>query len=297
MARENTIAVSGIMKSLGAKLRDYAVLVKFRLSFIVVFSSGIGYLFAGGAQAGFVLFLLGGFFITAASNALNQVIESDTDKLMARTQNRPLASARMQPTEAILSAGIMAVTGIILLWYFFNPLSALLGALSLISYAFVYTPMKKVSPVSVFVGAFPGAIPPVIGWAAATGDITGTALLLFAIQFLWQFPHFWAIAWVAYDDYAKAGFYLLPSASGKTKASASHIVVYSLILIPVSIMPFVLNLTGLVSAIVVTVCGLLFLYQSYKLYKTCDVKDARSLMFGSFLYLPVVLVALLIDKL
>lgn len=281
---------------MAAKLKDYYVLVKFRLSFIVVFSAGIGYLFAGGEQAGFLLFLLGGFLITAASNTLNQIIESDTDKLMTRTASRPLAAMRMQPTEAILAAGIFALGGIGILWFFFNPISALLGALSLISYAFIYTPMKKISPVAVFIGAFPGAIPPVIGCAAATGQITETAVVLFAIQFLWQFPHFWSIAWVAYDDYAKAGFYLLPSVSGKTRSSASHIVIYSLLLIPLGILPFVMQMSGIISAVIVIASGLLFLLQALKLYRSCDAKDARSLMFGSFLYLPVVFISLLIDK-
>ena len=296
MARENSIIKTGIRKVLAAKLKDYYILVKFRLSFIVVFSAGIGYLFAGGAQSGFLLFLLGGFLVTAASNALNQILESDTDKLMTRTADRPLATTRMQPAEAILAAGIFAICGIGILWYFFNPVSALLGALSLISYAFIYTPMKKMSPVAVFIGAFPGAVPPVIGFAAATGEITDIALILFAIQFLWQFPHFWSIAWVAYEDYAKAGFYLLPSASGKTKASASHIVIYSLILIPISMLPFLFHVSGIVSTIIVVITGLLFLMQGYKLYRTCDVKDARTLMFASFLYLPVVFISILIDK-
>lgn len=297
MARENSIIKTGIRKVLAAKLKDYYTLVKFRLSFIVVFSAGIGYLFAGGEQSGFLLFLLGGFLVTAASNALNQVLESETDKLMTRTADRPLAALRMQAAEAILAAGIFAVAGIGILWYFFNSVSALLGALSLISYAFIYTPMKKISPIAVFIGAFPGAVPPVIGFAAASGEITDIALLLFAIQFLWQFPHFWSIAWVAYDDYAKAGFYLLPSASGKTKSSASHIVIYSLILIPVSMLPFIMKMSGLVSTIIVVLTGLLFLLQAYKLYRTCDTKDARKLMFASFLYLPVVFISLLIDKL
>ncbi len=296
MSGENTINKTSAKNLIAAKLRDYYILVKFRLSFIVVFSSGIGYLFAGGNQSEFLLFLLGGFLVTAASNALNQVIESDTDKLMSRTADRPLAAVRMQTTEAILAAGIFALGGIGILWFFFNPVTALLGALSLISYAFVYTPMKKISPVAVFIGAFPGAVPPVIGWAAATGHITETAMLLFAIQFLWQFPHFWAIAWVSFDDYAKAGFYLLPSASGKTRASASHIAIYSLILIPISILPFAMQITGIVSTIIILIAGLLFLLQAIKLYKTCDTKDARTLMFASFLYLPLVFVSLLVDK-
>lgn len=278
------------------KIRDYAILVKFRLSFIVVFSSAIGYAFAGGEQGKLLLFILAGFLITAASNVLNQIIEKDTDRLMPRTSNRPLATGRMQITEAIIAAGLFAISGIVLMWVYFNPITALLGALSLLSYAFIYTPAKKISPIAVFIGAFPGAIPPVLGFTASTGQITEAALFLFAIQFIWQFPHFWSIAWVAYDDYAKAGFYLLPTESGKSKASAFHIVIYSLILIPISLLPFYFSLTGWISAVIVCITGILFLYQSIKLYKTCETKHAKALMFGSFLYLPIVLIALLCDK-
>ncbi|MFN0274303.1 MAG: heme o synthase [Chitinophagales bacterium] len=295
MHRTQTITDS-LAQRIKLKLKDYYILVKFRLSFIVVFSAGVGYLFAGGEMSGFSMFLIAGFLITAASNTLNQIIEQDTDKLMVRTADRPLAAKRMTNTEAIISAGVMATAGIALMWYFFNPMAALLGALSLLSYAFIYTPVKRISPISVFIGAFPGAIPPVIGCAAATGTITTEALVLFAIQFFWQFPHFWSIAWVAYDDYANAGFYLLPSSSGRTKASAFHIVTYTVLLLPVSMLPFMLNMTGNVSAMIVLLTGLFFLYQAAILYRTSETKHARALMFGSFLYLPVVLIALLMDK-
>lgn len=296
MSKETSISKQSFGKAIAAKLKDYHILVKFRLSFIVVFSAGIGYLFAGGAQSSFFLFLIGGFLITAASNALNQIIESDTDQLMTRTANRPLATGRMQNTEAIIAAGLMAVSGIAILWVWFNELSALLGALSLISYAFLYTPLKKVSPIAVFIGAFPGAMPPLIGFAAASGSIDDLAVLLFCVQFVWQFPHFWSIAWVANDDYTKGGFHLLPSVKGISKASALHIVAYTILLIPVSLLMFILGYTGIVSAVIVLITGLLFLLQTIKLYKSCSAKDARSLMFGSFLYLPIVLIALLVDK-
>lgn len=191
--------------------------MKFRLSFIVVFSAGIGYVFAGGDMHYFGLFLLAGFLITAASNALNQIIEVETDKLMGRTANRPLPAGRMQSTEAIIAAGTMGISGIVLMWILFNPISALLGALSLLSYAFIYTPIKRISPLAVFVGAFPGAVPPLIGWAAATGSIGEMAIILFVIQFMWQFPHFWAIAWVAFDDYKGLVFNYCLQFQGKAK--------------------------------------------------------------------------------
>ncbi len=296
MNKETSISKSGFSKTITAKLKDYQTLVKFRLSFIVVFSAGIGYLFTGGSQNEFFLFLIAGFLITAASNAINQIIESDTDKLMNRTADRPLAANRMQTTEAIIAAGLMAISGIALLWIFFNTLSALLGALSLISYAFLYTPMKKISPIAVFIGAFPGAMPPLIGCAAATGGINDLGILLYAVQFVWQFPHFWAIAWVSYDDYAKAGFQLLPSNTGKSKTTASYIVIYTLLLLPVSLILYMTGYTGKISAIIVFLSGCVFLYQATKLFRSCDTKDARNLMFGSFLYLPIVLIALLMDK-
>lgn len=297
MRKDTSIENAGFGKLIAAKLKDYHMLVKFRLSFIVVFSAGISYLFSGGTQSDFLLFVLGGFLITAASNAINQIIEAETDKLMTRTADRPLAAGRMQTTEAIFAAGIMAFAGIALLWWQFNSLSALLGALSLISYAFLYTPLKRVSSVAVFVGAFPGAMPTLIGGAAATGSITDVAILLFCIQFVWQFPHFWSIAWVACEDYAKAGFHLLPTTQGRSRSSATHIVIYTVLLIPVSMLLYFLGYTGWISAIIVLLAGVYFLYQSIVLYRSVDTKDARSLMFGSFLYLPVVMIALLMDKL
>lgn len=295
MSRSNSIA-GNWQAHVKAKLNDYLLLVKFRLSFIVVFSAGIGYMFAGGETTLFSLFLLAGFLITAASNTLNEVLEINSDKLMTRTANRPLPAGRMQINEALLAAGIMGVSGITLMWLFFTPLAALIGAISLLSYSFIYTPLKKVSPLAVWIGAFPGAVPPLIGWAAATGEIGTMAVLLFTIQFMWQFPHFWAIAWVAFEDYAKANFYLLPSASGRTKASAIQVVVYTFILMLISILPYILGYTGKVSAIIVMLAGIIFLIQSIALYRTCSEKRARQLMFGSFLYLPVVLIALFADQ-
>jgi len=293
-----TVAIlSDFTARIRSKLTDYLLFVKFRLSFLVVFSAGMGYVFANGNMHYFGLFLLAGFLITAASNALNQIIEVETDRLMGRTANRPLPAGRMQTTEAVIAAGVMAISGILLMWILFNPLSALLGALSLFSYAFIYTPVKRISPIAVFVGAFPGAIPPVIGWAAASGAITEMAIILFVIQFMWQFPHFWAIAWVAFDDYKRAGFHLLPSASGQSRSSAFHVLMYTMILVPISLMPLLAGFTGIISAVIIAITGLGFLYQAVRLYQLCDMKSARNLMFGSFLYLPIVLIALIFDRL
>lgn len=282
-----------------SRVRDYAMLFKFRLSLLVVFSSGIGYLMAvqGTINWGaFWILVLGGFLTTAASNALNQVIEKDFDKLMKRTANRPLPTDRMSVMEALLVAGIAGVAGISILYFEFNAYAALFSAVALLSYAFIYTPLKRFSPVAVFVGAIPGALPVLIGWVSATGTVTYPVLMLFAIQFIWQFPHFWAIAWVGYDDYMKAGYKLLPSREGRTKASAMQNIIYILALIPISLLPYFFNQTGLVSAIIVSICGLLFLYQSINLFRHCDIPSAKKLMFGSFFYLPIVQLALYFDR-
>lgn len=291
-----TASVSALIR---AKITDYKQLVKFRLTSIVVFSAGIGYLLATPGAIdwlGFCLIALAGFFVTGSANALNEIIEKDYDKLMKRTANRPLPTNRMSTVEALLLAGIMGVLGIFILAYQFNHLAALIGALSLLSYAFIYTPLKRISNIAVFVGAIPGALPPMIGWVAMTGAITIEAFILFSIQFLWQFPHFWAIAWVAHDDYSKAGFQLLPSEGGRSRQSAFYNIVYILFLIPVSLLPFLLGFSGWVSAIVITLVGLMFLVQAYQLYIKCDNQAALKLMFGSFIYLPVVLLALVFDK-
>ncbi len=283
----------------GSRLKDYAQLAKFRLAMLVVFSSMIGFLIAANgnwAWLQLLLFLTGGLLVTASSNALNQVIEKDYDRLMNRTMNRPLPADRMGIMEALLFAGICAVGGLLIFLLYFNALSAILSALALISYAFIYTPLKRFSSVAVFVGAIPGALPLLIGVVSASGTITVMGLALFSIQFIWQFPHFWAIAWVSNDDYVKAGYHLLPSKEGRTKFSALQTVLYALVLIPVSLVPLWFGFTGWISAIIILACGTGFLYQAIQLFRQCTVAAARKLMFGSFIYLPVVQLALYFDK-
>lgn len=280
------------------KLKDYILLVKLRLTLMVVFSAAAGFALAstnGIIWADFWLLCLGGFLVTAASNALNQVIEKDFDILMPRTANRPIATGRMKVSEGVLAAGIMSVSGILIL-AMFNPMTALLGTISLLSYAFVYTPMKRVSPIAVLIGAFPGAFPPMIGWVAVTGTIGPEAFALFGLQFMWQFPHFWAIAWVAFEDYVKGGYYLLPSKGGRDKGSAMQCVIYCILLIPASLFLYLLGVTGIVSAIIVGLTGLVFLGLAINLYIKCTRKAALLLMFGSFFYLPIALISLIIDK-
>jgi heme o synthase len=281
------------------KVADYAMLAKFRLSFLVVFSAVIGYMFAVNGQYNLTAILwlaLGGMLVTGASNAINQVIERDIDKLMSRTQNRPLPAERMNVTEAIMAAGVFGVSGILILTWNFNAVAGVLAAVSLISYAFVYTPLKRVSSIAVFVGAIPGALPPMIGYVCATGQIDFVAIVLFSIQFVWQFPHFWSIAWVQYEDYLKAGIMLLPSASGKTKMSAVQSVIYCLLLLVVSTIPYFFGMVGLIGNIFIVAVGVIFLWMAWSHYTKCDDKSARILMFGSFLYLPVMQLALVLDK-
>ena len=281
------------------KLSDYAVLAKFRLSFLVVFSAVIGYIFGttGFYNITHLLWLaLGGMLVTGASNAINQVIERDIDKLMSRTQSRPLPTERMSSLEAIVAAGIMGITGILILTYVFNPTAGVLSAISLLAYAFVYTPLKRVSSIAVFVGAIPGALPPAIGYVCATGKIDFVAAILFSTQFIWQFPHFWSIAWLQYDDYKKAGIMLLPSESGKTRMSAIQNVIYCWVLLIVSMIPYFFNMIGLAANIVIASAGIVFLWMAWNHYRKCEDKTARILMFGSFLYLPVMQLALVIGK-
>ena len=295
---EITNAEASFHQAVGSKLKDYALLTKVRLSLLVVFSSAVGYAMATGGNMDWLsmtVICLGGFLTTGASNALNQVIEKDFDKLMTRTADRPLPQERMTVIEALLIAGLMGVAGIGLLWIYFNALAALFAALALFSYAFIYTPLKRYSPIAVAVGAVPGALPPLIGWVAATGTLGMEAIVLFAIQFLWQFPHFWAIAWVSHDDYTRAGYKLLPSEEGRDKSSALQTLIFTALLFVSGFWPFYLGFAGTMSLVVVTGVGLFFLLQAVELYRSCTTSAARRLMFGSFLYLPVVQLALYFD--
>ena len=288
-----------VRPTLGDRVRAYAELMKLRLSLLVAFSAAFGYVLAvPGSVDGFVLTILclSGFLLSGASTTINQIQERDVDGLMKRTRNRPLPTERVQPPEARWLAGISAVAALGLLIVFTNVLTAALALLSLVLYSFVYTPLKKVSPIAVLVGAFPGAMPPLLGWVVATGAISQEALVIFGIQFIWQFPHFWAIAWVADDDYKRAGFKLLPSGGGKDMRTAVQIMTYTLFLIPLGLLPLKLGITGVDSAIVATVCGVLFLGQTFSLMIQGSRKAALRIMFSSFIYLPVVQIAYLLDK-
>lgn len=273
-------------------------LLKFRLSALIMFSGAFGY--ALGTQemnySKLALFCFASLLITGSANIINQIIEKDIDKLMKRTKVRPLPTGRISVNEAWFWC---ILTGSIALTIFvttFNLRTALISLLSLILYGFVYTPLKKKGPIAVLVGAFPGAFPPLIGWVAATNSLGLEPGILFAIQFFWQFPHFWAIAWVAHDEYKKAGYNLLPSKGGKDYSTTFQIMINALILIPVGWLPYMLGMTGFNSAIVATIFGLLFLGQTLHLMRKCTDKTALQLMFGSFIYLPIVQIAFLLDK-
>ncbi len=282
------------------KLKDYRLLTKFSLSFMVAFSAVISYLLAPKIVeynwSMIILLFAGGYLITGSANAVNEIAEKDTDALMGRTASRPLPSGRMSVQEAWTAAIVMLAAGLLIMWHYFNQLSAVLSLVSWFIYAYMYTPLKKVSSISVLLGGVPGALPCLIGWAAGNDDLGLGGWVLFAIQFFWQFPHFWAIAWVAHGDYSKAGFKLLPSVQGPTKYSASQSVIYSLILIPVGVLPYLVGMSGQVSFWIVLVANLFMVWQCVRLFREMEKKAARRVMFSSYFYLPIVLLALLADK-
>jgi len=300
MAQNRSISQNGSLAFLKQRARDYFKLLKFRLSFLVVFSAVAAFLTApvvGVFDLNAILILgLGGFMITGASNALNQVIEAEFDRKMTRTMNRPMAEERLDQVEAVVFALLMAAGGVALLGYYFNLVSALLGIIALLLYAFVYTPLKRVSPIGVFVGAFPGSMPLLIGWTAATGELGTGGWILFLIQFIWQFPHFWAIAFIQHEDYSNAGFKMLPSPGGITKYNATLILIYTALLIPVAILPFGMGMSSWIGLAILALCGGFFTLKSWKLYQNLNRKSALGVMFASFIYLPIVQITLAVEN-
>lgn len=279
------------------KLKVYALFTKMRLASLVVFSAVVSYLYAAASVNALALIVLavGGFLVTGAANGMNQIIEKDFDKLMDRTSNRPIPSGKMSVKEALWVVAFCGLLGTYLL-YLLNPLSSLLGALAMLLYAGIYTPMKRKSSWAVIVGGFPGAIPPLLGYVAVTGSFGMIPGVLFLIQFAWQLPHFWSIAWKLDDDYKKAGFSLLPINGKKDKASAWVILLTSLIMIPVGLLPVYLGETSIYSAILITGLALWMVYYAAKLVATLDEKMALKVMFTSFAYLPLTQLALTLDK-
>jgi protoheme IX farnesyltransferase len=284
--------------------KDFSKLIKFRLTFLVVFSASVTFLIGSKANAQnhghinwlhWAMLIVGGFLVTGAANCFNEIIEKDYDKLMKRTKDRPIPAGHMTTGQALILGLGMAIAGTYLLGSLNLP-TGLLSVFSILFYAFAYTPLKRVSPIAVFVGAIPGALAPFIGYVAGYGTVDQIALIVFGIQFVWQFPHFWAIAWVADDDYKKAGFKLLPSSGQKDLNTAIQIMIYTMFLIPLGLLPATFGITGINSAIVATVCGVAFFAQTFSLMRSGDRKSALKIMFGSFLYLPIVQIAYLLDK-
>jgi heme o synthase len=290
---------TNILNSFTAKFKAHIELLKFRLSALVAFSGTFGYYL--GLQnhidwAKLAIFSIAAFCLTGSSNIVNQIIEKDTDGLMKRTKNRPLPTNRLSINEAAIFSAILFIISISILFVLFNYRAALLAVLSFTLYSFVYTPLKKVGPIAVFVGAFPGAFPPMIGWLAATGTFGLEPGILFAIQFFWQFPHFWAIAWVGDEEYQKAGFKMLPNKGKKDLQTAVTIMIYTIFLVPLGFVPYLLGMTGFKSAIIAVTCGILFLSQTFYLMKNTSDRAALMIMFGSFIYLPIIQISFLIDK-
>jgi len=285
----------------GNFISDFKKLVKLRLTFTVVFSASISFLIGSRAQGGdinwlnWLILTIGGFLVTGAANGFNEIIEKDLDKLMERTKDRPIPAGTMTTGQALVLSLFMALSGTLILVRL-NFLTGVLSVFSIFLYAFLYTPLKRKSPIAVFVGAFPGALPPLIGYFAAFDrpQISWIPIILFVIQFVWQFPHFWSIAWVLDDDYKKAGFRLLPT-TRRDKTSALITFVSALLLIPVTLLPTFMNFGGYIMAGVAFVLSLLFSWYALNLYRKMDIASARKVMFCSFFYLPVVQLTLLFD--
>ncbi len=290
------------------KVKDYLLLIKPSLSIMVVFSSVMSFALTKGSESYvsfwkmILLLFAGGLLVTGSANAINQVVEKDTDAQMKRTAKRPIASGRLTVNEGWAFAIITGALGVFILGNWFNWLSAGLAAFSLFLYAFIYTPLKKVNSIAVLMGAVPGALPCLIGWAAGDNNLGIGGWVLFAFQFFWQFPHFWAIAWVAHKDYSSVGFKLLPADEGPTKFTALQTIIYSLLLVPVSLAPFYTgmcsynDLVGKISLGLITLANLFMIGRCVTLYRRMDVGSARKVMFGSYMYLPVVMLAMLLSK-
>ena len=280
--------------------KSYLELIKFRLTSTVVATSSFGYLIALKSIGGddwlslfnwwlFAGVLIGGMFIVFAANGMNQIIEKENDAKMSRTSNRPIVEDRIDVKSARIFCWITGILGLfVLMASGASFLAVLLGGLSLVVYVFVYTPMKQVSPMAVLVGAIPGALPPWIGYAAVVPRVDELGFILFLVQFFWQFPHFWAIAWILHEDYQKAGYWLLPTKGGRDKRSAYQVLIYTVILNLVSMMPLIYGIADIKAISVIIPVGIFFLFKAYRLFQTLEVSEARKLLYASFLYTPVV---------
>ncbi|MEB3344118.1 heme o synthase [Aquimarina gracilis] len=294
------MSVTQIKTAKVSVVQDFKEITKMRLALSVVFSSVAGYLLGVEVVSWSTLLLLavGGYFMVGASNAFNQIIERDLDKLMDRTKNRPIPSGRMSVNTAFAIATLFTIAGISVL-YTINPKTAMFGAISIFIYVSLYTPLKTKTPLSVFVGAIPGAIPFMLGWVAATNDFGIEPGTLFMVQFFWQFPHFWAIGWFLYDDYKKGGFFMLPTGK-RDQGTAVQVTLYTVWTVVTSLIP-VFGVTGdlyltPVSGIVILILGLILLRAAIRLYKKRDAKTAKQLMLMSVLYITLLQIIYVADK-
>ena len=273
-------------------------ITKFRLSLLVALSSVFGFFISSSKvdiNEVFIL-LVGGYLISSSSVINNQILEKDLDKMMNRTKKRPIPTGRISIYKSVIMSIFSMIIGLFLISFYLNIHAALLSFISLILYSFVYTPMKKFGPIAVFIGAIPGALPPLIGWVASTGQITLEAIIIFSIQFIWQFPHFWAIAWMYDDDYKKVGFKLLPNNGEKNLKTAVNIMIYTLFLIPLGLLPTIFGITGIISGTVAVFLAIIFLAQTFKLINDYSRESAVKVMFSSFIYLPIVQISYVLDK-
>ena len=279
--------------------KDLIELTKPRITLMVVLTAGIGLLLASGGAASFVLVihtLVGTGLLAAGSSALNQVLERDLDAMMQRTAQRPLPAGRMHPDAALLFGVALSIVGLLELTVFVNLLTALLGTLALASYVFLYTPLKRVSSLATVIGAIPGAIPPLMGWTAVTNEIGLGAWVLFGILFLWQLPHFLAIAWMCREDYARAGLPMLPVVEPDGRSTARQMVLWGAALLPVSLLPTVLGLTGITYFLGTLALGCFFLAVCVAFALSFSTQAARRVLLVSVLYLPDVLAVLVLDR-
>ena len=279
-------------------IKIFFELSKFRLSLLVSLSSVFGFLISSKSVDinDIFILLIAGYLVSSSSVINNQIFERDLDKLMERTKKRPIPTDRVSIKKSILISFTSMIVGLSLISYYLNIYAALLSLISLLLYSFVYTPMKKIGPIAVFIGAIPGALPPLIGWVASTGQITLEAIIIFSIQFIWQFPHFWAIAWMYDDDYKKAGFKLLPNNGEKNMKTAVNIMIYTLFLIPLGLLPTIFGITGIISGAVAVLLAIIFLAQTFKLINDYSRYSALKVMFSSFIYLPIVQISYVLDK-
>lgn len=297
-----TLVLSTVKTSIpkGSLISDFKEITKIRLSVSVVFSAIAGYLLGAVEVDAYTLLLLafGGYFMVGASNAYNQIIERDLDALMDRTKNRPVPAGRMSVRTAFIIATVFTIAGIATL-YVINPRTAMYGAISIFLYTCVYTPLKTKTPLAVFVGAIPGAIPFMLGWVAARNDFGIEPGTLFALQFFWQFPHFWAIGWFLFDDYKKGGFFMMPTGK-RDKGTAVQTIMYTVWTVLISIVP-VFGVTGdlklsIVAAVIVFALGLVMLYYAFELFKKRTAKAAKQLMLSSVFYITLLQIVYVIDK-